>query len=427
MAKRASYKPQARKTGDGVMPVICEDDTNLSAKAEHELQGEAEGETDARNVRSRPVRSYKPQARVERAASCGAAPIRRAKAVASYKPGASGGRRRGANLTRLRRALPALVLLVCSVAFVAMVPLGNISAFGWESISAICPVGALATLLASKTLVPRVLISLLVAVALIVLFGRAFCSWVCSVPLVQRLLGLRDGDREGSRKKGTAGSCGGGAGGCGSSSGCASCAQMRGRALDTRHWVLGGSLLSAVVFGFPVFCLVCPIGLTFAAIYLVLRLFMGSASWALVVVLALLVAELLVARRWCHRFCPLGALMSLVARANRTFVPTIDRAVCLETREGAREGARCGRCAKACPEGIDLRDLAASPTAINECVKCRACVEACPTHAIAMPLLPPRDDTTPAPAGTNAVLLAGAARPGESGTPAREVTPDVEA
>lgn len=427
MAKRASYKPQARKTDDGMTSVTCENDTNLSAKAESKLQGEAEGEIDVRSVRSRPVCSDKPQARAERAVSSGVAPIRRAKAVASYKPSVSGGRRRGASLTRLRRALPALVLLACSVAFVAMVPLGNISAFGWESISAICPVGALATLLASKTLVPRVLISLLIAVTLIVLFGRAFCSWVCSVPLVQRLLGLRDGDRESSRKKGVTGSCGGGAGGCGSSAGCASCAQVRGKALDTRHWVLGGSLLSAAVFGFPVFCLVCPIGLTFAAIYLVLRLFTGSASWALVIVLALLVVELLVARRWCHRFCPLGALMSLVAKANRTFVPTIDRAVCLETREGAHEGARCGRCAKACPEGIDLRDLTMSPTAINECVKCRACVEACPTHAIAMPLLPPRGAATPVPTGANAAPLAGTARPGESRTPVKEATTDVEA
>ena len=44
------------------------------------------------------------------------------------------GEKRGGGLTKFRRALPGLVLLVCAVAFVAMVPLGNISAFGWESI-----------------------------------------------------------------------------------------------------------------------------------------------------------------------------------------------------------------------------------------------------------------------------------------------------
>ena len=41
--------------------------------------------------------------------------------------------------------------------------------------------------------------------------------------------------------------------------------------LDSRHYVLGGALLSTAVFGFPVFCLVCPIGLTFATVLVVWR------------------------------------------------------------------------------------------------------------------------------------------------------------
>lgn len=373
MAKRKSYKPQAATVAPEVEQVATQAADGVSA-------GGA----------------------AETAASSGRRPDGRAKtrgghAVKSYKPGS--GAHRGSTLTKVRRVLPALVLLTCSVAFVAMVPLGNISAFGWDAISVICPLGALATLLASKTFVPRVVISLVIALALIVLFGRAFCSWVCSVPLVQRLLGVRHGEREGSAGgKGKPAASGPSA--C--ASGCASCggacARQRGRVADTRHWVLGGSLLSAAVFGFPVFCLVCPIGLSFATIYLVLRLFSGSVSWALLVVPALLVAELLLARRWCHRFCPLGALMSLVSRTNRMFVPRIDTSACLETTRSLS----CGRCARSCPEGIDLRNLSASPTAINECVKCRACVDACPAKAISMPLLPGRG-TRPALAANEGV------------------------
>lgn len=373
MEKKKSYKPQA--AGGAGADAPAKKAKRASCKPQAAPAGEAaSGEEPAASKEKRA--SYKPQpAAAGKPAADGKSPAPKEKR-ATYKP--QPGEKRGGSLTKFRRALPALVLLVCAVAFVAMVPLGNISAFGWESVSAICPMGALSSLLASKTLVPRVLISLVIALALILLFGRAFCSWICSVPFVERILGLRDGDCEGGHKAASGkekDSC---------SQGCSGCAKARGKAVDSRHFVLGGTLLSAAVFGFPVFCLICPIGLTFATIFLVLRLFGGSVSWALLVVPALLIAELFLARKWCHRICPLGALMSLVSKGNRTFVPTIDKDICLEETRGAH----CGRCHTACPEGIDLRNLAESPVAINECVKCRACVEACPAHAISVPFLP---------------------------------------
>ena len=127
--------------------------------------------------------------------------------------------------------------------------------------------------------------------------------------------------------------------------------------MDARHFVLGGALLSTFIFGFPVFCLVCPIGLTFATILLLVNLFaQGDVTWSLIVVPAILIAEVLLFKKWCHKLCPLSAFMSLIAKLNRTFKPTIDNAKCLETAQGKK----CGACGRAC-EGASTRAIPSCP------------------------------------------------------------------
>ncbi len=307
------------------------------------------------------------------------------------------------NSKTLRTITAAAVVLVVAVGFVTNLGIGTVSAPGIWDISVLCPLGALGTMLASKMMVPRAIVSLVVMVLLIAVFARAFCGWMCPVPLVQKLRGLfakhtpaengKDGGQAGdgaavdgakplsaSEAAALKASCSKGGEG-----GCASCASKRGAAPDARHFVLGGALLSTAVFGFPVFCLVCPIGLTFATILLVINLFAhGDVTWSIIVVPALLIAEVLLFKKWCHKLCPLSAFMSLIAKANKTFVPTIDDSKCLETSKGAA----CGVCGRACGEGIDPRHPQLSEAAWSECTKCRACVDACPTGAIAMPLLP---------------------------------------
>ena len=53
---------------------------------------------------------------------------------------------------------------------------------------------------------------------------------------------------------------------------------------------------------------------------------------------------------------------------------------------------------RACPEGINLHDVAAGETTLNDCSKCRACADVCPEHAITFPLLPKKQaQATPQP------------------------------
>ena len=305
------------------------------------------------------------------------------------------------NSKTLRTLTALAVIVIVFVGFLTNLGIGTISAPGIWDISILCPLGALGTMLASKMMVPRALVSLVIMVVLIIIFARAFCGWICPVPLVQKLRDLfskpqakeaKAEDTDGTKaanvapltdeeKAALATGCEKDAKGL---AGCASCAKKRGDAVDARHFVLGGALVSTFIFGFPVFCLVCPIGLTFATILLLVNLFgQGDVTWSLIVVPALLIAEVVLFKKWCHKLCPLSAFMSLIAKLNRTFKPTIDDAKCLETRKGAT----CGRCGKACNEGIDPRHPELSEAAWSECTKCRSCVDACPANAITMPLI----------------------------------------
>ena len=146
--------------------------------------------------------------------------------------------------------------------------------------------------------------------------------------------------------------------------------------------MLGATVLTTAAFGFPVFCLICPVGLSVATFIALWRLLQFSeATLSLVVFPVILVAEIVLLRKWCHRFCPLGALLGLMARLSRTFRPTVAAESCLHC-----SGASCSRCADVCPEGIDLHHPEAS-VSLAECTKCGECRDACPAHAISFPLL----------------------------------------
>lgn len=296
----------------------------------------------------------------------------------------------------LRIIIPLAVMVLIAGGFVLNASFGTLSAFGWKDVSLLCPLGSLTTMLSERTLIPRALISLVIVVVLVILLGRAFCGWVCPVPVISKLRGffgkktsntdlvgcgvVKDKASEAvlSRQNHCAG--------------CAGCEEAR-TTFDSRHVILGGSLLTAAVFGFPVFCLICPVGLTFASILLIIRLFaFGDITWSVLVVPLLLVVEVVFFRKWCSKICPISALLSLIAKANRTFRPSVNQNTCIESSHNGR----CEECAAACPEGINPRNPEAGAS-WSECTKCRACVEACPTQSLTMPFLPPKADKDTAP------------------------------
>lgn len=162
--------------------------------------------------------------------------------------------------------------------------MGTMSGFGWDTFSMLCPLGALGTMIATKTMIPRAVVSLVLIAALVLVFGRAFCSWLCPTMLIDRIRDFFRSPkkrRELTEKKNSeikaisqqelaslkAAKDGYACGACGK------CQPVHHGKVDSRHAVLGGALLSTAVFGFPVFCLVCPVGLTFATVLVIWRAF----------------------------------------------------------------------------------------------------------------------------------------------------------
>ena len=276
----------------------------------------------------------------------------------------------------LRAWTCAALFIITGVGLAFATGTGTISSFGINAIATICPLGALESMLGAWAFVPRALISLLIIVLLVLVFGKAFCSWMCPIPHVQNVFRTKKRTSIETKERHEA----------------ARYAAENWRegkqpersktGLDTRHVILLAVLLATVIFGFPVFCLVCPVGLTFATFILLWRFVQfNEATWGLIVFPAIVLVEVLVLRKWCGTICPLGALISLISKANKTFRPTVKEDACLrDTRDVA-----CETCASVCPEHIDpYADLGERP--MSECIKCRSCADACPVSAISFPL-----------------------------------------
>lgn len=312
---------------------------------------------------------------------------------------------------KLRVIIPLAVLVVAGVGFALHSGLGTLSAVGWESISVLCPLGALGTMLASKTIVPRAVISLVLAVVAIVILGRAFCGWICPVPVWSKLRGIakkQEPENKGAGKAAEGGESGASVPDTLSPEelkllkhGCKGCGAHA--PSNSRHVVLGGALLSAAIFGFPVFCLICPIGLSFALVFVLILLFGGGdVTWSVVLIPALLLVEVVFFRKWCSHICPLSALMSLVGKANRTLRPVIDDTKCLEVAHGKT----CGRCSQVCEVAIDPRHPELGVD-MSECIRCRKCIDACPGSAISMPFIAPKPGANAKPAANEAAEPSG--------------------
>lgn len=308
----------------------------------------------------------------------------------------------------LRIAVALAVLVAVFVCTFAHVPIGTLCA--------LCPVGFAELTVASGSVPWGLLPGVLVVLAVVFLLGRVFCSWVCPTSLLKNIFGGRT-PRGLTGRTGTCPGCSKNADSSkpdvilseGPSSDpyvistevteaptptssrpeAHSAAVERSRGgrptasrtsnnLAAQAIVLTVLLVVSFIVHFPVFCLFCPIGLTFGTLFAVSRLFVTwQPGWELILFPAMLFAELFLLRRWCSAICPLGFFFGLMAkaRARFKFLPGIrvNKGTCLHN-------SGCDVCATVCPE--DLTAPTADGHAMEDCTLRLDCREHCPAKAI---------------------------------------------
>lgn len=304
----------------------------------------------------------------------------------------------------LHRARIATLLAVFAAVIVSLAfdtGLGTPSSFGIGEFFLLCPLGGLEALLASKALIPVTLISLAVVCAGALLFGRAWCAWGCPAPVIRRFF-KREPRFEGLGSGEGPNACAAGhprealprAEGC--SAAAAARGLWRSRAAhigrDPRTWTLAAVLIAALLAGFPLFCLVCPVGLTFGTVGSLWHLIVDKQVTLSVVVFPVaLLIELVLYRKWCMNLCPIAGLLNIFGQFARVGRPTLNESTCLRA-----DGTPCTACTAVCSERIDLHD-ADAVVQLGDCTRCGECARACPTGSISFSQARPRPSESAAP------------------------------
>lgn len=288
------------------------------------------------------------------------------------------GNKQGARIVTARKITLVLVLVAVLVSLAFDSGVGTPSSFGIGQFNLLCPLGGLEVLVSSKSLIPVATISAGVLLLFALVFGRAWCSFGCPVPPIRRWF-KRDPEPAQLVDGEVVGSVGEGCSGCSAvRAGFDLAASLKFIGRDKRTWTFLAVLVAALIAGFPIFCLICPIGLTFGTVGSLWHLIVDKQlTMSVLVFPACLVVELVLYRKWCMNLCPVAGLLSIFGQFAVKFRPQVNTETCLRRSEGKP----CDVCTVACSEHIDLH---ADDTAqqLGVCTRCGECAKKCPTASI---------------------------------------------
>jgi ferredoxin-type protein NapH len=227
------------------------------------------------------------------------------------------------------------------------VALGGYCLLSLGNMPFICPLGFLQRPSIVEATTHAILIGLAITLALIALHGRIFCGWICPIGLGLRFLKHDKGN---------------------------------GRGIILAFSIsLASMLIVSWILGFPIFCLICPVGIVSRIIASALT---GSLDlWSILWGITIFAVITLVLRihNWCGGVCPLGALQALLSPLKILRIKASSRCT------------RCRICARNCPLGLEIhKDREVDHMSCTACMKC---VAECPFKALKPALSSPLSST----------------------------------
>jgi len=272
------------------------------------------------------------------------------------------------------------------------------------------PLGGLQTLLTGQVdmlhLLPTV-VALIVTLIPVFFLGNVFCGWVCPVGTLidgfdrfvatflrsveaKREERMRHSKEKEASKKASALS----------GTACPACPVTR--LLGNRfggsaaNGVLVASLVGSAVFHFPVFCAVCPIGISSRGMFhLKAWTFLTGTMMPIIAELfAIPLAAVLVSLRekrfWCRKVCPVGATLNIAGSFSPLLKPKVQNEGCVmkacpqnceDYHLGYCSACRledADKCERVCAQGINLLNGGS----LARCTKCMECYIECDKNAV---------------------------------------------
>ena len=242
------------------------------------------------------------------------------------------------------------IIQLASLAVFVVIPFMNIAGISFVSGTlyslAVGPVWitdpliGLQTILTSLRLDARLLISMAIPIAITLVAGRVFCSWICPQNTLSEWVD-QAAVKIGIKRL------------------LPSTAQPR-----VRTFITAAVLLAAPLAGFPLASLLSAPGIITSQTARLIK--EGAVGAEIILIAVILASELFVARRvWCNALCPVGGFLAFfrLPRTLRVALIEDEKRVC----------GHCRACVDVCQLGLDPLEGNIYPL----CHNCGDCIKAC--------------------------------------------------